>query len=181
MAAVGRNEPCPCGSGKKAKRCCGVRRGPSDDQLARSELAALARAAAPTLVHRSEDELEVLFDEMLDTVQADLSLLVPLPRLLTPELVGLCDAVATDDPEAAKGLFEAARDQVDTPTTRARLARNVLDAGERGLVKTELAAAAVVDLSSSSCAFIGSSLLESAALASGRVTTPSGLVLAESY
>jgi uncharacterized protein YecA (UPF0149 family) len=22
-AAVGRNDPCPCGSGKKYKRCCG--------------------------------------------------------------------------------------------------------------------------------------------------------------
>lgn len=22
MAAIGRNEPCPCGSGKKYKRCC---------------------------------------------------------------------------------------------------------------------------------------------------------------
>lgn len=181
MAAVGRNAPCPCGSGKKAKRCCGVRRGPSEDQLARSELAVLARAAAPTLMHRSKDEFEVLFDEMLDTVRADLSLLVPLPRLLTPELVGLCDAIATDDREGARGLFEAARDQVDTPTARARLARNVLAAGKRGLIKKELAALAVVDLSSSSCSFIGSSLLESAALASGRTTTPSGLVLAESY
>ncbi|WP_420808763.1 SEC-C metal-binding domain-containing protein [Bacillus salacetis] len=23
MAKVGRNEPCPCGSGKKYKKCCG--------------------------------------------------------------------------------------------------------------------------------------------------------------
>lgn len=25
---TGRNEPCPCGSGKKAKRCCGTKSNP---------------------------------------------------------------------------------------------------------------------------------------------------------
>ncbi|MBN2579118.1 MAG: SEC-C domain-containing protein [Pirellulales bacterium] len=25
MRRVGRNDPCPCGSGKKFKRCCGAR------------------------------------------------------------------------------------------------------------------------------------------------------------
>jgi len=25
-AAVGRNEPCPCGSGKKYKRCCALKK-----------------------------------------------------------------------------------------------------------------------------------------------------------
>jgi uncharacterized protein len=24
QAKVGRNDPCPCGSGKKAKKCCGA-------------------------------------------------------------------------------------------------------------------------------------------------------------
>ena len=26
MAAIGRNEPCPCGSGLKYKRCCALKR-----------------------------------------------------------------------------------------------------------------------------------------------------------
>ena len=39
MAKIGRNDPCPCGSGQKYKRCC----------LPRDEAAAAAdRAAAPT-------------------------------------------------------------------------------------------------------------------------------------
>lgn len=25
MSAIGRNEPCPCGSGKKYKRCCALK------------------------------------------------------------------------------------------------------------------------------------------------------------
>lgn len=36
MAKIGRNDPCPCGSGQKYKRCC----------LPRDEAAATARAAA---------------------------------------------------------------------------------------------------------------------------------------
>ena len=36
MAKIGRNDPCPCGSGQKYKRCC----------LPRDEAAAAARAAA---------------------------------------------------------------------------------------------------------------------------------------
>jgi len=40
MAKIGRNDPCPCGSGQKYKRCC----------LPRDEAAAAAdRAAAPAL------------------------------------------------------------------------------------------------------------------------------------
>jgi hypothetical protein len=26
MAAIGRNEPCPCGSGQKYKRCCALKK-----------------------------------------------------------------------------------------------------------------------------------------------------------
>lgn len=28
MKEVGRNDPCPCGSGKKYKKCCGLKSGP---------------------------------------------------------------------------------------------------------------------------------------------------------
>jgi tetratricopeptide (TPR) repeat protein len=42
MAKIGRNDPCPCGSGQKYKRCC----------LPRDEAAAAARATA--LAHETE-------------------------------------------------------------------------------------------------------------------------------
>jgi len=35
MAGPGRNDPCPCGSGRKVKRCCGEHPGPGEDDLAR--------------------------------------------------------------------------------------------------------------------------------------------------
>jgi len=41
MAKIGRNDPCPCGSGQKYKRCCLPR-----DEAAAAERAATARAAA---------------------------------------------------------------------------------------------------------------------------------------
>ncbi|MBQ7600326.1 MAG: SEC-C domain-containing protein, partial [Clostridia bacterium] len=31
-AKVGRNDPCPCGSGKKYKKCCGARQGMDDGE-----------------------------------------------------------------------------------------------------------------------------------------------------
>ena len=39
MPGPGRNDPCPCGSGRKVKRCCGEHRGPGENDLARAYLA----------------------------------------------------------------------------------------------------------------------------------------------
>ena len=39
MPAPGRNQPCPCGSGRKVKRCCGEQRGPAEAQLERAFIA----------------------------------------------------------------------------------------------------------------------------------------------
>jgi SEC-C motif len=41
MAKIGRNDPCPCGSGQKYKRCCGPR-----DDAAAAERTAADRTAA---------------------------------------------------------------------------------------------------------------------------------------
>ncbi len=46
-------------------------------------------------------ELEALWTEMIDLPDDDLSLLVPLPELLTPAIQRVCDAISDDDPEAA--------------------------------------------------------------------------------
>src|SRR6266498_754982 len=124
MAGLGRNERCPCGSGRKVKRCCGVRRGPSEDELAKAFLAVEARAAAWVLRDHDE-ELDELHDALIDLPSLDPSLLWPLPRLLTPELVGLGVAVANEneDTEAVRGLLLGALARLDTPRARAGLAR----------------------------------------------------------
>ena len=86
MSAIGRNQPCRCGSNKKTKHCCGVPHGPSESELAKAFLAGQARDAARRLIRLSEDELHDLFEEMLDLPEEHLSLQLPLPKLLAPEL-----------------------------------------------------------------------------------------------
>ena len=46
MPGSGRNQPCPCGSGRKTKHCCSQTRGPSNDQLDRAFIAQHTRWAA---------------------------------------------------------------------------------------------------------------------------------------
>lgn len=65
MPGPGRNEPCPCGSGRKVKRCCGVRRGPSEDQLARAYVASLARDAARELADTTLAQRRRLWEQLL--------------------------------------------------------------------------------------------------------------------
>ena len=47
MPGPGRNQPCPCGSGRKTKHCCGEQRGPSEEQLARAHVAATRPPSDP--------------------------------------------------------------------------------------------------------------------------------------
>jgi tetratricopeptide (TPR) repeat protein len=51
MAKIGRNDLCPCGSGKKYKRCCMAR----DEAAARTKLAAASAAAAAHHSHLCND------------------------------------------------------------------------------------------------------------------------------
>ena len=64
MAKVGRNEACPCGSGKKHKRCC----------LPREEANAIARAAAQVaaLQHFTfeDDGLDAASNRVVDLIHA---------------------------------------------------------------------------------------------------------------
>ncbi len=93
MGAAGRNEPCGFGSGRKAKRCCGVQRGPSEADLARAFLAGQVGPAARVLRGCSDDELNELQAETLELPTLDTSLQLPLPRLLTPDVERLLLAI----------------------------------------------------------------------------------------
>jgi len=100
MAGPGRNDPCPCGSGRKVKRCCGQQRGPGENDLARAYLAHHACDAARRLRHLDDNELLELFDELIELPELDLALTITLPQLLTPEHQRLFDAIKADDPDA---------------------------------------------------------------------------------
>jgi tetratricopeptide (TPR) repeat protein len=64
MAKIGRNDLCPCGSGKKYKRCCLA----NDEAAAREKLAA-ANAAATTATAAAQHDPHLCHDcnEQLDT------------------------------------------------------------------------------------------------------------------
>jgi hypothetical protein len=178
MSRVSRNQPCPCGSGRKAKRCCDIQRGPSEPDLAKARLAHHATHAARTLAHLSDGQLLGLFHELPDLPEHDLTLLVELPELVSPELARLYRAIAADDIDDADRLLPAILKRIDTPQTRARLADAIANLQAAGRLDPQLAAAAHIDLDSRSQLLIRASLIHAAALAAGAIRTPGGLLLA---
>src|SRR5438309_1261907 len=62
MAQVGRNQPCPCGSGKKYKRCCLAR------DAARA--AETRRAPAPDAAWDEDDDLDAASNAVVDLIHA---------------------------------------------------------------------------------------------------------------
>lgn len=176
MAKIGRNERCPCGSGRKAKHCCGVGGGPSEESQARAFLSQVSRSAAAQLRGLSDGELLALFDELWELPCADLSLQLELPKILSPVLHRLAEAVEDDDPDP--DLLEAATKSIDGPIERARLARAAIAQAEAGRIDRELAAAAALDLGSDSRHLLHAALLEALAVRAGVVATPAGIRLA---
>ena len=178
MAGPRRNAPCPCGSGRKLKRCCGEHRGPGEDHLARAYLAHQARDAARRLRHLDNDELRELFDDLFELPELDLALTITLPQLLTPDLQHLFDAVKADDPDAGDEVIPRILDQLDTPAERARLARTIIHLRDTKHLDSLLAAAAIIDLDSRSRILLNASLVHAAFIHTGRLRTPGGLHLA---
>ena len=178
MPGPGRNEPCPCGSGRKTKRCCGQQRGPGEDDLARAFLAGHAHQAAGRLRRLDDDELEDLFDELIELPELDLRLSLTLPHLRSPETEQLLDAAANDDVDAGDELIPKITEQLDTPTERARIARVVLELRNTGRLDPLLAAAAIIDLDSRSRTLIWACLIQTIFIHAGAISTPGGLRLA---
>jgi hypothetical protein len=63
-----------------------VRRGPSEAELAKAFLYQQARVAAVVLDARSDDEVVGLLDAAAGLPRQDVSMQLPLPRLLSPAL-----------------------------------------------------------------------------------------------
>jgi SEC-C motif len=166
MPRPGRNEPCPCGSGRKVKRCCGQSRGPGEDDLARAFVAHHARDAARELRHLPDDELHDLLDDLVDLPELDLALTITLPELQTPELERLYEVIPT------------ILDRLDTAKERARLAHTVIALGDARRLDPLLAAAAIIDLDSRSQALMWACLIHAAFIDAGIARTPGGLRIA---
>ena len=178
MPGSGRNQPCPCGSGRKTKRCCGQTRGPSDDQLDRAFIAQQARLAAAEIGDLPTPVLHDLWRSIIELPDLDLSLVVPLPTLISPELEQLLQAALDNDPDTAEELIPTALETIDTPHQRAQLARAVLNLRDAGKLSTRHAAAAIIDLAGETHTLLRASLLNAIFIKTGRMQTPSGLRIA---
>jgi hypothetical protein len=174
----GRNQPCPCGSGRKTKQCCGQTRGPSQPQLARAHVRQLARQAVPDLADVSDRALDHLWEGLMDLPGIDYSLLVTLPKLIGPDLQRLRDAIEHDDPDWGWDALTAVAKQIDTPQQRARLANAIVQLRDQHRINRRQAAYALLDLSTQSTRLIGASLLEAVAVSVGVSRTPGGLHVA---
>jgi hypothetical protein len=174
----GRNQPCPCGSGRKTKRCCGQQRGPSEDHLARAHVAQLARQAIPDIAGLSDRALDQLWEGLMDLPAADLSLLVTLPKLIGPDLQRLRESIEQDDPDWGWDALTAVAKQIDTPQQRAQLADALVQLRDQHHINRRQAAYALLDLDSRSTRFIAASLLEAVAVSVGASRTPGGLQVA---
>ncbi len=179
MGAAGRNEHCECGSGRKAKRCCGVQRGPSEADLARAFLAGQVRPAARALRGCSDEELEDLQAEMLELPTIDTSLQLPLPRLLTPDVDRLLLAIEEEDLDDIEDALPAVLARLDTPVARAKLARAVLALRDRNRIDPKVAAVALIELSAPKLQrLVSSAVVQAAGVFVGDVATPGGLLVA---
>lgn len=180
MAKAGRNHPCACRSGRKAKRCCGTTTGPGPEQQARAWLHAEASRWETQLDGLDEGGIDALVEQVADLPRRDLSLHLPLPRLLPPALERLRVAINDGDDDAVVAGSIEALPVVDTPLLRAHLARGVLalhDDGHR--VDCDLAGLAIVDLArSEQSVVLLACLIQTVAVATGAAPTPTGLVLA---
>ena len=134
--------------------------------------------AARRLIRLPEDELHELFDEMLDLPERHLSLQLPLPKLLPPDLETVRYAIDDDDPDAADEHLAPALKRVDNPLQRAGLARAVLALADSGAIAPAVADAAILDLDShGTSALIRASLLHALSVSVGASRTPAGLLV----
>lgn len=178
MVRAGRNQRCLCGSGLKVKFCCGQAKGPSEDELAKATLVDEGNPPAHRLVIRDEEHIHDLYREMLELPTLDRSMLVDLPRLLTPEIERLLRAIETHDLDGIDASRSAASKDIDTPTARLALLEAARRLHDHGRISSNLLAAVAVDLARRESDLVQSSLVQAVAVAGGAIPTATGLVVA---
>jgi hypothetical protein len=146
--------------------------------LAVAFLRSAAREVAGTARALNERAFAELLAELVDLPCVDLSLQVELPKLLSPALGRLCEAIAQDDEIAGDAVIDEVLDELDTPRERARLARAVIAARDAGRCGRRLAAVAVIDLASGSRLLLCAGVVQAVAVRAGVARTPGGVLLA---
>lgn len=145
--------------------------------MAKALLAGLVTPAALALAHFTREEVEALHTLMIELPRLDSSLQVAMPRLVTPEVNAVLDAIDDDDVDALEAAVPPVVSRVDTPLERARLARAVIALRDAGRIPAPVAATALLDLASPKLnALTTSGLVQPAGVMVGAARTPAGLL-----
>ncbi len=177
VAKLGRNERCPCGSGRKVKQCCAQQREPSPEALAWRVLREQARKFAPLLRHH--DSFDLLLERVIELPVHHLSLQVRLPRIAPPELERLRAGVHEDADDIVDAVQDAAT-AIDGPLVRLALAAAAAELCQHDEIDLEDLAVIVVDLARPTSLFVCASLIAATAVNIGRCPTPAGILVAAS-
>src|ERR1017187_4706218 len=138
MAKIRRNEPCPCGSGSKAKRCCYGNNEAIEVHCLPTEL---CEGVVPDLRGIDEVELRSLFDELLYLPEIDTSLQLRL-GILTPTMDSAIGSIQDDELDE---VFDKVVAEVDSRSRRIELAQAVITLRDQGRIPSGLAATAVLE------------------------------------
>lgn len=175
MAKVGRNQPCPCGSKKKAKWCC---HGPVRTIDVRIMPLDMTEDAFALLRHTDVAEMRRHVDRLAELPEIDLSLQVPLPGIITPTLDQAITALRQDDIDEFDRVLPQIVETVDSVDHRIALAEAVLTLRDQGRVSPILAAIAVVELDREESILFTNAVAESISVLAGDQRTPGGLLVA---
>jgi SEC-C motif len=180
MVKQGRNEACQCGSGKKAKYCCGSWRGPSPEALDEAFIATALHETSLALVGvRLSGRAPEYLEELAELPGRFAELTVELPRLVDLDLEALLHACATDDGQGIDEFLPKVAGRFHATSVRARLAAGVLALRDEGHISRFLAALAIFDLSrKQSGMLVEAAVLQAARVNAGVAPTASGLLIA---
>ena len=175
MAKIRRNEPCPCGSGSKAKRCCEAPHAYVDVRVMPLDL---CQNVVNDLPGSTQAEMRALFDQLVYLPAVDASLQVSLPSIITADMDRAINALRDDHGTAFDDALGRVVPAVDTLERRIKLAQAVIALRDRGRIPAKLAAVAILELDREESVFFLSAVAESLAALARSETTPTGLLTA---
>lgn len=171
MGKLVRRRPCPCGTGRPARDCCGRFRRLSEAEIARSYLSRQARAARDLIGPFSPAALDALQAEAAGLpARYDVftAAILAAPDAVTTEVRRLAGAMKRQSASTIEGPTPRLRpDRADSPMARVAVTKALVALREEGAIDEHLAAAAVIELAAGPSRLVGAALVEAAITLAG--------------
>lgn len=176
MGKLVRKRPCPCGTGRPARDCCGRFRRLSDAEIARSYLSRQARQA--------RDLVGPFSPQALHALQTEAATLPGRHDTFTDALLAAPDSVSGEIRRMARALQRRseAGDEItaprlsatraDTPMARVAVAKALLALREEGVVDEHIVAAAVIELAGGPSPLAAAAVIQAAGVVAGVMGRP---------